>query len=73
MEESTAATPKTLAEIAGGFLTWLGVAVILMTLAWWLTTALHWTNSPWRVATVVGVGASVAASIARFIERRRNA
>jgi membrane protein implicated in regulation of membrane protease activity len=73
MEEGAPTNAKELAEIFGGFLTWVGVAAIVMALAWWLTAALHWTNYDWRVAMVCGLGGPVAWLIARFIERKRNA
>jgi hypothetical protein len=73
MDENAPASPKMLAEIVGGFLTWLGTAVIVMTVAWLVVMALYWTDSNWRVAIVACIGGPVAWLIARYIEQKRNA
>jgi len=73
MKENILTTPKLLAEIFGEFLTWLGAAVIVIPLVWWVTAFVHLANNAWHAALVFGVGWSFAYPIARFIGRQRNA
>jgi hypothetical protein len=65
--------PKMLAEICGGFLTWMGSALTIMPLVWWATASVHFANIDWRAALVGGIGAPITYLITGAIERRRAA
>ena len=73
MEKPVPMTSKELAGAFGGLLTGLGVVVIILPLAWWLTTLLHITRATWVAGLAAGVAGPTAAFIARYIERKRNA
>jgi hypothetical protein len=73
MERPVPTTSKELAEVFGGLMTWVGVAVIILALAWLVTSAFHWTSSNWQRSVVIGIAGPASWGIARYIERKRNA
>ena len=73
MEENLTIDPNMLAEIFGGFLTWMGSSMIVMPLVWWATRSIHLANIDWRAALVMGIGAPITYVITGLIERQRNA
>lgn len=73
MEENVSVSLKMLVEICGGFLTWMGTAIIIMPLAWWATASIHWTSINWHAVVVGGIGAPITYLITALIERQRNA
>jgi hypothetical protein len=73
MEENLAIGPNMLAEICGGFLTWMGSSMIVMPLVWWATASIHRFNIDWHAALVMGIGAPITYLITGLIERERNA
>jgi hypothetical protein len=73
MEENLTIGPNMLAEICGGFLTWMGSSAIIMPLVWWATASVHLASIDWRAALVMGIGAPITYLITGLIERERNA
>ena len=73
MEENMAIGPNVLAQICGGFLTWMGSSMIVMPLVWWATKSIHLVNIDWRATLVMGIGAPITYVITGLIERERNA
>lgn len=74
MEEQLSVCPnKMLIEICGGFLTWMGSALIVTPLAWWATSSFRFANVDWHAAVVVGISAPITYLITALIERRRSA
>ena len=73
MEENLSIGPKMLAGMCGGFLTWMGSAVIIMPLVWWATASVHLANIDWRAILVGSIGAPITYLITGLIERQRNA
>ena len=72
MVENVLATPKMLAGIFGGFLTWLGAGVIIVPLVWWVTSSFQLDKSTLPARLLFGVAWCFAYSIARFGDRQRN-
>lgn len=73
MEENASVGSKMLAEICGGFLTWMGTAMVVMPLVWWATASVRLANVDWHAALVVGIGAPITYVITGLIERQRTA
>jgi hypothetical protein len=73
MQENLYVGPKMLAQICGGFLTWMGTAMIVMPSVWWATASVHLANIDWHAALVGGIGAPITYLITGLIERQRNA
>ncbi len=73
MEENVTVDSKMLAEICGGFLTWMGTAMVVMPLVWWATASIRLANVDWHAALVVGIGAPITYVITGLIERQRTA
>jgi hypothetical protein len=71
MEDNLSVCPKFLAGICGGFLTWMGSAVLIMPLVWWATASIRLANINWHAALVGGIGAPITYVITALIERRR--
>jgi len=73
MQENLSVGPKMLAEICGGFLTWMGTAIVVMPLVWWATASVRLASIEWRAALVMGIGAPITYVLTGFIERQRSA
>jgi len=73
MEERMSVGPKMVAEICGGFLTWMGTAMVIMPLVWWATASIRLANIDWRAALVVGIGSPITYLLTGIIERQRSA
>ena len=73
MEENLSVGPKLLAAICGGFLTWMGSAMIVMPLMWWATASVHPANINWHATLVGAIGAPITYLITGLIERQRTA
>jgi hypothetical protein len=73
MEENVSIDSKMLAEICGGFLTWMGTAIVVMPLVWWATESIRLASIDWRAALVGGIGAPITYVITGLIERQRTA
>jgi len=71
MQEQLSLSPKMLVEICGGFLTWMGSALIVTPLAWWATSNFQFANVDWHAAVAVGISAPITYLITALIERRR--
>lgn len=71
MHEHMSNNPKMLAELCGGFLTWMGSAVLVLPLIWWATAYMRLANSNWHAALVAGIGAPITYLITGLIEHRR--
>ena len=71
MEKNLSVGPKMLADMFGGFLTWMGSAMIIMPLVWWATASVSLANID-RHAVMVGiVGAPITYLITGLIEHLR--